>query len=90
MNALKHAFPLGEGQITVTYESKVPNWSLSIGDDGVGLSATEISTREGLGTSIVESLATQLNAEVQRESTLRGTVVSVSHSQKNLKSSVMV
>ena len=79
MNALKHAFPKGEGQITVTYESKAPNWKLCIGDDGIGLSATEMSAREGLGTSIVESLATQLNAEVQRKSTSRGTVVSISH-----------
>jgi len=79
MNALKHAFPKGEGQITVTYESKGTTWKLSIGDDGIGLSATDMSNREGLGTSIVESLATQLNADVQRKSTSRGTVVSVTH-----------
>lgn len=79
MNALKHAFPKGEGQVTVTYESKSPEWKLSIGDDGVGLSATQMASREGLGTSIVESLASQLNAEVKRESTPRGTVVSITH-----------
>jgi len=79
MNALKHAFPKGEGQITVTYESNAPTWKLSIGDDGIGLSATHMATHEGLGTSIVESLATQLDADVQRESTARGTVVSVTH-----------
>lgn len=79
MNALKHAFPNGEGQITVAYESKKPSWTLSVGDDGVGLFATHMASREGLGTSIVESLASQLNAEVQRESTPRGTVVSITH-----------
>ena len=78
MNALKHAFPNGEGQITVTYEASAENWKLSIGDDGVGLTATE-TNREGLGTSIVESLANQLDAGVQRVSTARGTVVSISH-----------
>ncbi|MDP2648790.1 MAG: histidine kinase dimerization/phosphoacceptor domain -containing protein [bacterium] len=78
MNALKHAFPTGEGQITVTYESKGADWKLTIGDDGTGLSATE-ATSGGLGTSIVESLATQLNADVQRKSTSRGTVVSIIH-----------
>ncbi len=78
MNALKHAFPSGEGQITVTYESKIPSWKLSIGDDGVGLRATS-ARGEGLGTSIVESLANQLNAEVNRISTARGTVISISH-----------
>ncbi|MCR4325877.1 MAG: sensor histidine kinase, partial [Patescibacteria group bacterium] len=78
MNSLKHAFPKGEGQITVTYESQAKKWKLSIGDDGVGLSATA-ARGEGLGTSIIESLANQLNAEVNRVSTERGTVVSVSH-----------
>lgn len=79
MNSLKHAFPHGEGQITVAYESKKSTWKLSVGDDGVGLLATHMADREGLGTSIIESLANQLNAEVQRESTSRGTVVSVVH-----------
>jgi two-component sensor histidine kinase len=80
MNALKHAFPDGEGQITVTYESKAKakKWKLSIGDDGVGLQASAARV-EGLGTNIVESLASQLNADVRRISTKRGTVVSISH-----------
>jgi chemotaxis protein methyltransferase CheR len=78
MNALKHAFPKGEGQITVTYESAKDRWKLSIGDDGVGLKATA-ARAEGLGTSIVESLANQLDAQVNRVSTERGTVVSISH-----------
>jgi chemotaxis protein methyltransferase CheR len=81
MNSLKHAFPDGEGQITVTYEAKTPTWTLSVGDDGVGLSATHMASHEGLGTSIVESLASQLDADVQRESTSRGTVVSITHPQ---------
>lgn len=79
MNALKHAFPNGEGQITVTYESREQNWKLSIGDDGIGLTETQVAGRDGLGTSIIESLANQLNADVQRESTSRGTVVSITH-----------
>jgi len=77
-NALKHAFPKGEGQISVTYESKGETWKLSVGDDGVGLSANA-ARGEGLGTSIIESLANQLSAEVHRESTSRGTVVSIVH-----------
>ncbi len=79
INALKHAFPSGEGQITVTYISGPESWKLSIGDDGIGLSATDTTHREGLGTSIVESLAMQLDATVERTSTSRGTVVSISH-----------
>ncbi len=78
INALKHAFPKGKGQVTVTYESQKNKWKLSIGDDGVGLKSNS-ARDEGLGTSIVESLAVQLDAEVSRISTERGTVVSVSH-----------
>lgn len=83
MNALKHAFPSGEGQITVTYESTPKTWRLSIGDDGVGLSATA-ARGEGLGTSIIESLTNQLNADVHRVSTERGTVVSISYPREAL------
>ncbi len=77
INALKHAFPKGEGNIVVTYESNPASWELSIADDGIGLSATSVNNREGLGTSIVESMATQLNAAIQRKSSPRGTTVSI-------------
>ncbi len=80
MNSLKHAFPKGEGQITVTYESKGLKWKLSIGDDGIGLPVKK-ERGEGLGTSIIESIAYQLNAKVRRVSTTRGTVISISHSR---------
>ena len=48
INSLKHAFPKGEGQVTVTFTSNAKKWVLSIGDDGVGLEATA-SNKEGLG-----------------------------------------
>jgi len=78
MNALKHAFPSGEGQITVSYETRGKKWKLSVGDDGVGLKAT-FKNGVGLGTNILESLTKQLNAKIDRVSTERGTVVSVTH-----------
>ncbi len=79
INALKHAFPKGEGAVPVTYESQDTGWKLGIGDDGVGLPTGETANREGLGTSIVESLVNQLNAGIQRESSSRGTTISVTH-----------
>ncbi|HCC05143.1 TPA: histidine kinase [Patescibacteria group bacterium] len=78
INSLKHAFPKGEGQVTVTYSSDAGKWMLSVGDDGVGLEATS-PNKEGLGTNIIESLAQQLQAKVDRVSTARGTVVSITH-----------
>ena len=82
INALKHAFPgAREGKIVVGYESRGPNWSLSVRDDGVGMAADPGAARAGLGTSIVEALARQLSAHVQVANTNPGTKVSVVHSQ---------
>lgn len=80
MNALKHAFPKQEGAITVTYESHGNGgWRLGIADDGIGIAAANTSHREGLGTNIVASLATQLNATVSRASSSVGTTISIVH-----------
>ena len=85
INSLKHAFPDGKGQITVTYESKGSDWKLGVGDDGAGMPKTMAPDREGLGTSIVESLANQLNAKIHRESSERGTVVSITYTKAAVK-----
>jgi two-component sensor histidine kinase len=79
INALKHAFPSGEGEVTITYESDTPSWKLSIGDNGIGLAATAKADSEGLGSSIIDSLAKQLKADVGRVSSSAGTTVSVSY-----------
>lgn len=81
INALKHAFPEGRhGQINVQYQARGPNWTLSVSDDGVGMSADPKVTKPGLGTSIVEALASQLEAEVQTGSATEGTTVQIVHS----------
>lgn len=79
INSLKHAFPGGEGAIFVTYEARAKGWRLEIRDDGVGLPAPNPANREGLGTSILGSLATQLDAEISRESSAKGVIVSITH-----------
>jgi two-component sensor histidine kinase len=82
INALKHAFPgAREGRIVVGYESHGPNWSLSVRDDGVGMPAEPETAKAGLGTSIVEALAKQLDAHVQVANLNPGVKVSVVHSQ---------
>ncbi len=77
INALKHAFPKGKGTVQVAYESGVGRWMLTIADDGVGLAATAKPEKDGLGTNLVESLASQLDARVKRESTSHGTTISI-------------
>lgn len=78
INSLKHAFPGGRmGRIVVGYQAHGPNWTLSIADDGVGMPKDTASATPGLGTSIVEALASQLKARVQVISGNPGTTVSV-------------
>jgi len=77
INALKHAFPSGEGQVTINYTATGPDWKLSVTDDGVGMSITD-AHKEGLGTSIVDSLSRQLGASVSRTSSPSGTTVAIS------------
>jgi two-component sensor histidine kinase len=82
INALKHAFSGGRhGKIMVGYQSHGPNWTLSVSDNGVGMPEDPASATPGLGTSIVEALARQLNARVHVADAKPGTDVSIIHTQ---------
>jgi two-component system, sensor histidine kinase PdtaS len=78
INALKHAFPgRRKGKITVEYHADGDNWTLTVGDNGVGMPTDPEVVKGGLGTSIVEALARQRGAEVQRTAGNPGTIVSI-------------
>ena len=82
MNALKHAFPneKPDAAIVVSYKVSDADWKLTISDNGIGkqdLSASE--KKGGLGTSLVQSLAKQLDAKVDIVSDAHGTAVSITH-----------
>ena len=79
INALKHAFPGGEaGEISVSYKSRGSGWRLSVSDNGSGSGeASAERAHTGLGTSIVEALARQLDATVQKSGSPQGTTVSL-------------
>ena len=80
INALKHAFPDGRaGKIVVDCQVHGPNWALSVADDGVGMPAEPV--RIGLGTSIVQALAAQLQATAQTDPAHPGTRVAITHNQ---------
>jgi PAS domain S-box-containing protein len=82
INALKHAFPHHRtGKITVECQFRGPNWSLSVTDDGIGMPTDPAEMRAGLGTSIVEALARQLQATVEVGPAHPGTRVDVTHTQ---------
>lgn len=82
INALKHAFTHDElaGQIVVAYQVAGEAWRLSVSDSGNGKTPDIVAgSKPGLGTSIVEALANQLDARVEITSGKRGTQVSITH-----------
>jgi chemotaxis protein methyltransferase CheR len=82
INAIKYAFPEGRtgSRILVTYEINAPNWKLTVMDNGVGKqSAGTVADSTGLGTTIVNALANQLDARVDSESDDNGLTVSLTH-----------
>jgi two-component sensor histidine kinase len=82
INALKHAFRSDEkdGRIVVSYEVTGEDWKLSVADNGMGKPQTGPDVAKvGLGTSIVNALAQQLDARVDLVTGQGGTTVSVSH-----------
>jgi chemotaxis protein methyltransferase CheR len=82
MNALKHAFPeeRAGASIVVSYDVSDTDWKLTISDNGGGKPDLSASQRKGgLGTSLVQSLAKQLEAVVDTASDSRGTAVTITH-----------
>jgi chemotaxis protein methyltransferase CheR len=82
INALKHAFPTDRpaGLIVVSYEVDETNWRLSVSDNGIGRSEACLDgATPGLGTSIVQALARQLDGRLQISPALPGTSVSITH-----------
>ena len=83
MNALKHAFPAEkkDASVIVSYKVAGTDWKLTISDNGIGrpdISASD-GIRPGLGTSLVQSLAKQLDAAVDIKSGSEGRAVSITH-----------
>jgi two-component sensor histidine kinase len=80
INALKHAFPdYRKGQIVLSYKATGSNWTMAVTDNGVGVPTVLIPSRGGLGTSIVQALAGQLEARVQITAQKPGTRVAIIH-----------
>jgi two-component sensor histidine kinase len=89
LNALKHAFlpDKKDGRIVVAYEVDGPDWKLSIADNGTGRrSEGSAVAKAGLGTSIVNALAQQLDARVDVVGGQGGTILSVIHTKATTES----
>lgn len=82
INALKHAFPdRRAGKIEVEYTADGPDWALAVTDNGIGMAQGAAVAKAGLGTSIIQALARQLDADVRVTDMDPGTKVQVSHSE---------
>ncbi|MEO6339281.1 MAG: sensor histidine kinase [Caulobacteraceae bacterium] len=80
INSLKHGFPDGAGGlIDVSYTCAGPTWTLSVSDNGVGMPKVRSKAIAGLGTSIVQALASQLGAIVEVTKGGPGTRVEIVH-----------
>jgi two-component sensor histidine kinase len=80
INALKHAFPNNRrGKIIVDYRADGSEWTLSVGDNGVGMPENSENAKPGLGTGIVQALARQLLAHIKVTNANPGTAVSITH-----------
>lgn len=87
INALKHAYPVDTGgKITVRYHAIGNSWTLAIEDDGVGMPTQGTVATAGLGTSIVEALARQLQARIEMADMHPGTGISIIHEDLDIAS----
>lgn len=83
INSIKHAFVRQEkGEIQVIYKSDKSHWKLTVQDNGQGMSESRMHNRKGLGSGIIDSLAKQLSAVVNIESSSKGTVVFITNSER--------
>lgn len=62
-NALKHAFPTGEGTVRVSTTASDHRISLRVADNGVG---SDPAGRQGSGSRLLEALANGLGATLTR------------------------
>lgn len=79
INALKHAFPERDkgGHIAVDYHAEGKGFALTVTDDGIGIAASAEPRTPGLGTGIVDALATHLHATVETTDAAPGTKVAI-------------
>lgn len=83
INALKHAFPNERtGVITVSFRSREKDWTMTVSDNGVGMPADMPASKAGLGSSIVQALAVQIDAMIAVTAGQPGTVVTVRHREE--------
>lgn len=76
-NAFKHAFTgRARGRVRILLSEEEGGYRLVVEDDGVGIGSAE-RRGNGIGSSLVEGLASQLKGSLERRSDARGTVITL-------------
>ncbi|HTO79770.1 MAG TPA: response regulator [Methylocystis sp.] len=74
LNALKHAYPLGDGAIRIELRAERSPWvSIIVEDDGPGWDMFGGVAKTGLGQTIISAMASKLEAEWGYDSEFPGT-----------------
>ena len=77
-NALKYAYPEGQGEIRVELRERDQNCAeLTVADDGVGCDAVGKSQGTGFGSKILRAMTTTLAAQMEYENGDPGTIVRI-------------
>lgn len=76
-NAVKYAFPGGEGQIVLGFGRRDGEVTLTVSDDGVGLAAAAVGTSTQLGTRFVEAFARQIGGTLAKASGATGSTFTI-------------
>ena len=77
-NAVKYAFPAGEGQIVLGFGYRDGEVVLTVSDDGVGLAATESrSDGSNMGSRFVDAFTRQLGGKLAKASGASGSTFTV-------------
>lgn len=70
-NAIKYAFPQGEGRIVIGFGHRDGEVALTVADDGVGLGRT--GAGDGMGSRFIDAFARQLGGTLAKASADTGT-----------------
>ncbi|SFC36685.1 Two-component sensor histidine kinase, contains HisKA and HATPase domains [Bosea sp. CRIB-10] len=82
-NALKYAYPVGEGEVRVSVSRTPSNQiMLSVADDGVGWTGDGTAKGSGLGAKIIAAMSKSLGSTLEYRSQPIGTLASITFDEK--------
>lgn len=77
-NALKYAYPVGEGEVRVSIaRGPSSQITLSVADDGIGWAGDGAAKGSGLGTKIIAAMSKGLGSRLEYRSQPSGTLASI-------------